>query len=238
MTTIQTARSKVDRDDASPAARWTPAGRWLAAGTLVLASALQLGSHLVSPTLPTADQLVAWAAANPEMANLMKVLDIAVLPVLFGTVLVYVLLSRQRSPRLAYAGGALLGLGLVGLSAWEGAEAMALTLAQDGRADLTVVANTLDETSPPAVVMQLMLVVGGLLGVLTLAAALWRSAAVPRIAAALTAAPLLVDVFVTEGLALGPQWVPHLIALVPSAWIAVVILTSGTAEPRPHAGAR
>ena len=139
MTTIQTAHSKVDRYDTSPAGRWTPAGRWLAAGTLVLASALQLGSHLLSPTLPTADRLVAWAAANPETATLMKVLDIAVLPVLFGTALVYVLLSRRGSPRLASAGGALLGLGLVGLSAWEGAEALALTLAQDGRADLTVV---------------------------------------------------------------------------------------------------
>src|SRR3712207_5488712 len=53
MTTIQTARRKVDRHDVGPAARWTPAGRWLAAGTLALASALQLGSHLVSPTLTT-----------------------------------------------------------------------------------------------------------------------------------------------------------------------------------------
>jgi hypothetical protein len=46
-----------------------------------------------------------WIADHPDLANLSKVFELLQMPFLFGTVLVYVLLSRQRSPRLAYAGG-------------------------------------------------------------------------------------------------------------------------------------
>ncbi len=52
----------------------------------------------------------------------MKTLDVLALPFLFATALVYVLLARGRSPRLAWSGGTLLALGLVGLAVVEGLE--------------------------------------------------------------------------------------------------------------------
>ena len=75
-----------------------PAARVAAAGTLVLADALRLASHLAQPTLPANQDALAWAAANPGLASLTKLLDLLALPFIFGAALVYVLLSRQSSP--------------------------------------------------------------------------------------------------------------------------------------------
>ena len=75
-----------------------------------MGAGFQLASFLTEPTSddPTADRL-QWIAAHTNSANLTKVFDLLAMPFLFGTVLVYVLLSRLRSPRLAYAGGIVTG---------------------------------------------------------------------------------------------------------------------------------
>jgi hypothetical protein len=174
---------KVPKPAASPAASWTSAGRIAAAATLILSAAFSLASHLIGPRTERTIDWFHWIANHPDLANLMKVFELLALPFLFGTALVYVLLSRQRSPRLAYAGGILLGCGLVGLSAVEGYETLAYTLAHDGRFELATLADVVDAmSSVPAIVMLLLLVVGAFFGLLTLAVALWRSGAVPRAA--------------------------------------------------------
>ena len=211
---------------ASPASNWTLAGRVAAATTLILGAALPLTSHLAQPTLPDNDDALAWAAANPGLANLTKVLDVSALPFLFGSALVYVLLSRQSSPRLAYIGGILLGCGLVGLSAVEGYETLLVDLAGDNRTTMDVLAEAAGQTAPAAILMLLLLIVGSSLGTLTLAVALWRSAAIPRVAAGMVALPLLVDVVFTESLGVGPHWLSHAIALVTSCWIGWVVLSA------------
>jgi hypothetical protein len=213
---------------ASPALGWTLAGRLAAATVLAAGSALQLVSHLIQPALPDIDDALAWAAANPELANDTKLLDVLALPFLFGTAAVYVLLSRRRSPRLAYTGGLLLGCGLVGLSGIEGYETLLADLAGNHDTDLDALAAVADQTTSPAAVLMLsLLILGSLLGTLTLAIALWRSAAIPRVAAALVAAPLLVDLVFIESLAVWPHWVPHAISLFTNCWIGWVLLYSG-----------
>jgi hypothetical protein len=113
---------KVPKPEASAAANWTSSGRVAAAATLVLGAAFPLASHVMAPSpYPTIDWL-HWIAAHPDLANLTKVFELLWMPFLLGTVLVYVLLSRQRSPHLAYVGGILLGCGMVGLSAVHGYE--------------------------------------------------------------------------------------------------------------------
>ena len=73
------------------------------------------------------------------------------MPFLLGSALVYVLLSRERSPRIAYAAGILLGTGLVGLSVVQGYETTQFGLAQDGRFELATLADAIDDlTRPPA----------------------------------------------------------------------------------------
>jgi hypothetical protein len=97
--------------ESSPAARWTGAGRWAAAATLVLAAGFQLGAFIAEPRHDETVDRFEWVAANTDRADLAKLFDLLAMPFLFGVVLVYVLLSRGRSPRLAYAGGILLGCG-------------------------------------------------------------------------------------------------------------------------------
>ena len=225
---------KVPKPAASPAASWPSAGRIAAAVTLVLAAAFPLASHLIPP--PIADRStydwLHWVADRPDLANLTKVFELLALPFLFGTVLVYVLLSRQRSPRLAYAGGILFGCGLVGLSAVEGYETLAYALAQDGRFELTALADVVDaQSSMPAIVMLLLLVVGVFFGLLTSAVALWRSGAVPRAAVLMILAFLLVDLVLYEQFAIAPAWASHVFDFVGACWIASAVLLAGRAGP-------
>jgi len=171
-----------------------------------------------------------WIADHPDLANLTKVFDLLAVPFLFGTVLVYVLLSRQRSPRLAYAGGLLYGCGMVGLSAVEGYETLAYALAQDGRFDLAALADVSDQSSTPAIVMLLIFLPFAFFGLLTSAVALWRSGAVPRAAVLLIVAFLVVDVFLIEGFG-APDWASHVFAFVGACWIASAVLLAGRAGP-------
>jgi hypothetical protein len=217
---------KVPNLAASPAANWTSAGRIAAATTLVLGAAFSLASHVIAPDPYSAMDWYHWIADHPDLANLTKVFDLLQMPFLFGTVLVYVLLSRQRSPRLAYAGGLLYGCGMVGLSAVEGYETLAYALAQDGRFDLAAVADVSDQSSTPAIVMLLIFLPFAFFGLLTSAVALWRSGAVPRAAVLLIVAFLVVDVFLIEGFG-APDWASHVFAFVGACWIASAVLLAG-----------
>ena len=201
---------KVPKPAASPAASWPSAGRIAAATTLVLGAAFPLASHLMPPPIGGGSNRstygwLHWVADRPELAIPDEGVRLLALPFLFGTALVYVLLSRQRSPHLAYAGGILFGFGLVGLSAVEGYETLAYALAQDGRFELTALADVVDaQSSVPAIVMLLLLVLGVFFGLLTLAVALWRSGAVPRAAVLMILAFLIVDVFLNEQFGIAP----------------------------------
>jgi hypothetical protein len=222
---------KVPKPATSPAANWTSAGRIAAATTLVLSAAFPLASHLMGRPDRTIDWL-QWIANHPDLANLTKVFELLQLPFLFGTVLVYVLLSRQRSPRLAYAGGILLGCGMVGLSAVEGYETLAYALAQDGRFDLTALADVVDaQSSVPAIVMLLLLILGAFFGLLTSAVALWRSGAVPRAAVLMILAFLVVEYVLYEGFGITPDWASHVFNFVGACWITSAVLLVGRAGP-------
>jgi hypothetical protein len=216
---------EVPEPAASPAARFTPTGRLAAAGTLVLGAAFQLAAFLTQPQYDETLDRLQWIAAHPDRANLAKTFDLLAMPFLFGTVLVYVLLSRQRSPRLAYTGGALLGCGMVGLTAVQGFETLQFALAQDGRFESPLLADAIDDVSAaPAIAMLLLFLPGAFFGLLTLTVALWRSRAVPRGAIALIPAFILVDFLLQQGVA------GHAISLAAAAWIAWAVLRSGQAS--------
>jgi hypothetical protein len=166
----------------------------------------------------------------------MKVFELLALPFLFVSALVYVLLSRQRSPHLVYAGGILLGCGLVGLSAVEGYETLTYPLAQDRRFELTALADVVDEqSSVPAIVMLLLLILGVFFGLFTLAVALWRSGAVPRAAVLMILAFLVVDFVLYEGFGIAPAWASHVFDFVGACWIASAVLLVGRTGPSGEA---
>jgi hypothetical protein len=210
----------------SPAARWTSTGRVAAAAALVLGASFQLATFVTEPQHDETIDRLQWIAAHADRANVAKTFDVLAMPFLFGVVLVYVLLSRQRSPRLAYAGGILLACGMVGLSMWQGFETLEFALAQDDRFDLGALADVADNVSiAPAVAMLLLFLPGAFFGLLTLAVALWRSQAVPR------GAVLLIPLFIVTDLFLQRGVLGHAIALVGACWIASAVLRAGRVTP-------
>lgn len=211
----------------SPAARWPQVGRLAAVAALVLGAGFQLAAFLTeTPHDETIDR-VRWVAEHPDRADLAKLFDVLALPFLLGTALVYVLLARERSPRLAYAGGILLGTGLVGLTVVQGFETLQFALAQDDRFDLTALADRIDNVStPPAIAMLVMFIPCAFLGLLTVTVALWRSEAVPRGAVLLIPAFILVDFILSMG-RLG-----HAISFVGACWIAWAVLSAGRTDSR------
>lgn len=209
---------------ASPARRWTRAGRTAAAATLVLAASCQLAAFLTEVQHDKTIDRLEWIASNPTRANVAKTFDLLALPFLFGVVIVYVLLSRERSRRLAYAGGILLACGMVGLTAVQGFETLEFALTESGRIDLNTLAHVVDNVSiAPAIAMLLLFLPGAFLGLLTMAVALWRSGAVPR------GAVLLIPLFIVTDLFLQQGVLGHAIALVGAAWIASAVLLAGRA---------
>lgn len=207
----------------SPARNFSPAGRVAAAATLVLGAAFQLAAFITEPSHDETVDRFRWIAGNPDRADLAKLFDVLAVPFLFGTVIVYVLLSRERSRRLAYAAGILLGCAMVGLSMIQGYETFAFTVVQDGSFDLTALANAFDEASPPAITMLLLFIPGAFFGLLSMTVALWRSRAVPRGAVLLIPAFIAVDLFLSRGLE------GHVISFIGACWIASAVLLAGRA---------
>jgi len=206
----------------SPAVRWTRVGRLAAAATLVLAASFQLAAFVIEVQHSKTVDRLEWIAANPTRANIAKTFDLLAMPFLFGVVVVYVLLSRERSRRLAYAAGILLACGMVGLTAAQGFETLEFALAEDGRFDLTALSDVVDNiSSAPAVAMLLLFIPGAFLGLLTMAVALWRSGAVPR------GAVLLIPLFIVTDLFLQQGVLGHAIALLGALWIASAVLLAG-----------
>jgi hypothetical protein len=213
---------RVREPAASPAARFSRAGRIGAAATLVLGAGLQLAAFGIEPASSETIDRLHWIADHPEQAKPREAVRRARDAVPVRERLVYVLLSRKRSPRLAYAAGILLGIGLVGLSVVQGSETTMFGLAQDGRFDLVTLADAIDNlTIPPAIAMIVMLLVGGFFGLLGMAVALWRSCAVPR------AAVLLIPVFVLMDFVLQQGLASHAIQFVAASWIAWAVLRAG-----------
>lgn len=214
----------------SPVARWTPAGRFAAAAALILGTGFELIANAIGPSPAGSTTLDEFrmVAEHPGTANLIFVFALLAVPFLVGSVLVYVLLSRDRSPRLAYAGGILLGFGLVSLSAVEGYQVFAITLVEDGRVPLTVLAEVVEKVSSAAVVaMFLMFIPFAFFGLLIVAAALWRSGAVPRGAVLLMLASVVVDFFLNEGFGIAPDFAGPGLSFLAASWIALAVLLGG-----------
>jgi len=204
---------------ASPAVDFTRAGRIAGAATIVLGAACQLIAFLTIPAYDDTVDRLQWVADNPTRADVSKVFDLIAMPFLFGTTILYVLLARERSRRLAYAGGILLGCGMVGLSMTQGFETLEFALAQDGRFNLTALADAVDNISTaPAAAMLLLFIPGAFFGLITIAIALWRSRAVPRGAVLLIPLFIVTDFFLQQGV------IGHAIALVGAVWIASAVL--------------
>jgi hypothetical protein len=200
--------------------------RWLVAAVLVIGPLLQAVEFLLeSPPDDNATRVASWAA-DPDRIGLAMASGLLAVPFLLGGIAVLVALTRGRSPRLAWAAGTLMTFAMVGLAAVHGLEMAAYGLTLAG--DLTTAKAILEgnQLGLPGAVLMVMFLGGAALGTLTLAAALWRSPLVPRIAVVFTLAFAVLD------FALGQGVVAHLVNLVGFAIIAAAVLAGYSRQPR------
>jgi hypothetical protein len=223
MSTATTPATDQSEHGLHPAARLSTPLRVTAAATLVLGTGLHAAAWLIysQPNLTTTYTSIAAGAVRPDLSTALLILGI---PFWLASSAVYVLLGRSRSPRLAWTGGALLVVGFTMLAANLGTEIMTsfltrhatITPAQADQATRTL-------SSLPATVMNLLFLIGVVLGIPLTAVSLWRSRAVPRTAAALLVAFLALDL-AGESTNSTLSVIAHLVAVIPASWIAVTVL--------------
>lgn len=155
------------------------------AAALVVAPIAYLVSTLVAPPLESDEAAqLAQMATHPDRTYLFALLTIVGSMLLLPATVALAQLSARRSPWLAYLGGGLVALGVLvaigdsfGLL-WE----WQMAVPGSNRTQMAALLNRFDTTTGTA----LLFTIGGLAlltGCVLLAAALWRSHAVPRWAA-------------------------------------------------------
>ena len=232
MSTATTPATDRSEHGLHPAARLSTTLRVAAATTLVLGTGLHAAAWLVysQPNLTKTYNSIAAGAVRPDLSTALFILGI---PFWIASVAVYVLLGRNRSPRLAWTGGALLVVGFTMLAANLGTEIMTsflvrqatITPAQADQATRTL-------ASLPATMMNLLFLIGVVLGIPLTAVSLWRSRAVPRTAAALLVAFLALDL-AGESTISALSVIAHVVAVIPATWIAVTVLRVPPLRPNP-----
>ncbi|WP_248960001.1 hypothetical protein [Sphaerisporangium perillae] len=210
---------------ASPAASWSVAARVAGALTLTLSGLLWAVADLIEPDLNGADSLT-WTAAHPGPAGIAITADMLATPCLLGATAVWLLLSRRRSPRLAWAGAVLLVLGLTGQAMIMGVGLVGYMVARSGEIDPAVFSAVVGDgpdPSLPGTVFMAMFFVGAFVGIVVMMVAVWRSRALPRAAAALLVAFQLTEL-------VNPPFPSTLIAAAGLVWMAVALLRTPVAE--------
>jgi len=114
---------------------------------------------------------------------------------------------------------ALLGLAMVGLAAVHGVEIAAFSLATSGHPAEAAAVLDGGQVVAPMVTLMVMFLAGAVLGTLTLAAAIWRSPLLPRLAA------IGVIGFAVLDFALGSPLVSHLVAFANSLLIGWAVVS-------------
>ncbi|MGI8457651.1 MAG: hypothetical protein ACR2LI_06030 [Propionibacteriaceae bacterium] len=235
MRTTTTPATVVPGNRLHPAARLSTPLRVAAATTLVLGTGLHAAAWLVyaQPNLTTTYTSVAAGAVRPDLSTALFILGI---PFWIASVAVYVLLGRSRSPRLAWTGGALLVVGFTMLAANLGTEIMTSFLARQATiAPAQAAEATRTLASLPATVMNLLFLIGVVVGIPLTAVSLWRSRAVPRTAAALLVVFLALDL-AGESTIAALSVIAHVIAVIPAGWIAITVLRVPPLRPPRTAG--
>lgn len=202
---------------------------WLAAGLLIIGPLLQAIEFTLEQAPDDNTQRVAAWVADPVRIELSMAAGLLAVPFLLATLGVMVALTFASSRRLASIAGALMSCAIVGLAAVHGYELAAFGLSSMGLTDAAVAVLAGDHLGVPGAVLFTLLLGGATLGTGCLAATVWRSPRVPRIAVGFMLAFAVFDVALGQGL------VSHLLNLVGFAAIAFGVVTGYARGAQPAA---
>lgn len=209
----------------------SPLQKRLAGASLAAFVGLLIAQDVVDPTdqaESNADRLAA-AVEHPNRllaATVLLVLSSAFMLPAIATVVAVV---RDRGKWLAWVGGGLAVLGALGHVGVATYYAALSSLAGSDSGEMVAVLDRLDESATAGVVL-VPAIAGFALGVFLLGFALARSRVLPAWVAAVTTSAI-----VLEAAQIQPWPVLHLaqtVAVVPFAWLAVLLLVRGARLPR------
>jgi hypothetical protein len=193
--------------------------RWVAGALLVTGGLLQVAEFLLeSPPDDNAARVATWVA-HPASYAWSNAAGLLAVPFLLAGVAVLVALTRQSSRRLAWVAGGFMTFAMAGLAAIHGLELAAYGLARAGDTAAATAVLTGDHLGLPGAVLFAMFLGGAALGTLTLAAAMWRSPYIPRVA------PVLVLAFAVLDFAAGWGVVSHVVMLAADVTVAIALVT-------------
>lgn len=225
-TTRESAATATVHEEVPAPSTWSRAARRSAATALVVSPLLALAAFLTAPTFEERAARLADVARDPGPYQLASALFIASFPFTLGAVVVKMLLARKGSPRLAWAGGVLAAAGVLGHAVVAGIELMTDAAVAGGLDVGDVVRVDAEISGAGVIVAAIMFLPFTLLGFVLLAAALWRSRAVPIGVLLLLAGLLVLDLAVDQPVA------GYACLLAAHVWIAAVVLRGGYQRPR------
>lgn len=207
---------KFDAGSVSPAVAWTPAGRVAAAVALSGGGVLWLVGDLIGFGHSGVDR-AAYVAAHPTLTGVGVSADMLGIALLFFAIPIWLLLGRQRSPRLAWTGAVLGVFGMVAQAVIHGVDIVDYMVARSRAVDFATFHRIVDGGSGlPLAVFMVMFLGGAFLGTALTMVALWRARSLPRAALVLWIAFLAVNLA-------SIQMPTTIIALAALTWMAVAI---------------
>jgi hypothetical protein len=197
----------------------TRSRRWTTAGVLVTGAALQVVEFLLERAPDDPAQRVAWWVEHQDRTAAAMSCGLLAVPFLLWGFAAVLSLTVRESGRLSVAAGALLTLAMVGLAGVHGVEMTGFALAASGDTAAAVSVMAVTQPVAPLVVLLVIFLGGAVLGTLTLATAIWRSSALPRVAALGVVAFAVLDFAVSSSL------VSHVVALANSGVLAWAVVS-------------
>lgn len=202
---------------------------------LVVQPALQLAEQATDPQLGASSHgaavavQVAAIAQHPHLRLLSVLLGIAALVLFVPMVLTIRRLLRVRSPRLARAGSALCLTGVIAFAALHGMDLATLAVIQAPGVEHVTAAGAITSSSASGP-LTVVFLVGMMIGMLLLSVGLWRTRVVPRAAAVLLVAFLVLDFGAAVASSKPLTVAAHALLLAGSALIARSLLLRRSAS--------
>jgi hypothetical protein len=199
--------------------------RWVVAAVVVLGPLLQMVEFaLENPPDANSERVTAWVE-HPDRIGVSMGAGLLAVPFLLGAVAVLVALTRVRTPGLAWAAGAALTCGMVGLAGVHGFEMAAFSAAKGGHESVAVSILDGDHLGVPGAVLLVLFLGGAALGTLALLWPIWRSPWLPRVVALFTLGFAVLD------FAVGSPVVSHAVNLIGLTIVAYAVVTGYSREP-------
>jgi chromate transport protein ChrA len=178
---------------------FTGATRWPAAAAFLIGGALQLAEFILEPEASDTAKRLEWWGRHPVRMDWSQGVGILAIAFLLVGIAMMWQISRLDSPRTATVAAIVLGTAMIGLGLVHGIELAARWALLAGHGDAARAILDVGDPRLPGTIGFVMFLPAAVLGNLLMMVALWRSRYVPRFAAVLLIAFVVLDFIADQG---------------------------------------